>query len=135
MKSPAEIVQLMMEKDAFSQWMGIEVLETGIGTCKLRCTVHQDMLNGHSILHGGITYSLSDSALAFASNSRGNRAVSIETSISHIRKGEVGDVLTAVATEVHRGRTIGIYEVTITNQHDKVVSHFKGTVHVYPELW
>ena len=135
MKSPAEIVQLMMEKDAFSQWMGIEVLETGLGTCKLRCTVHQGMLNGHAILHGGITYSLSDSALAFASNSRGNRAVSIETSISHIRKGEVGDVLTAVATEVHRGRTIGIYEVTVTNQHNKVVSHFKGTVHVYPELW
>lgn len=135
MKSPSEIVQHMMEKDAFSQWMGIEVLETGFGSCKLRCTIHKDMLNGHSILHGGISYSLSDSALAFASNSRGNRAVSIETSISHIRKGEVGDVLTAVATEVHRGRTIGIYEVTVTNQHDKVVSHFKGTVHVYPELW
>ena len=135
MKSPAEIVQLMMEKDAFSQLMGIEVLETGLGTCKLRCTVHQDMLNGHSILHGGISYSLSDSALAFASNSHGNRAVSIETSISHIRKGEVGDVLTAVAKEVHRGRTIGIYEVTVTNQHNKVVSHFKGTVHVSPEIW
>ncbi len=135
MKSPAEIIQLMMEKDAFSQWMGVEVLETGLGKCKLRCTVHQDMLNGHAILHGGITYSLSDSALAFASNSHGNRAVSIETSISHIRKGEVGDVLTAVATEVHRGRTIGIYEVIVTNQHDKVVSHFKGTVHVSPEIW
>ena len=135
MKSPAEIVQLMMQKDAFSQWMGVEILETGIGTCKLRCTVHQNMLNGHSILHGGITYSLSDSALAFASNSRGHRAVSIETSISHIRKGEVGDVLTAVATEVHRGRTIGIYEVTVTNQRDKMVSHFKGTAHIYPDLW
>ena len=135
MKSPAEIVQLMMEKDAFSKWMGIEVLETGLGTCKLCCTVQPEMLNGHSILHGGITYSLSDSALAFASNSHGNRAVSIETSISHIRKGEVGDVLTAVATEIHRGRTIGIYEITITNQHEKVVSHFKGTVHISPEIW
>lgn len=135
MKSPAEIVTIMMENDAFSQWMGIEVLETGLGTCTLRCQVKEDMLNGHSILHGGITYSLSDSALAFASNSRGNRAVSIETSISHIRKGQVGDVLTAVATEVHRGRTIGIYEITVTNQENKVVSHFKGTVHVFPEVW
>ena len=135
MKSPEEIIHLMMEKDRFSQWLGIEILETGPGSCVLRTTVNEEMLNGHQLLHGGITYSLSDSALAFASNSRGNRAVSIETSISHIRKGEVGDVLTAVATEVHRGRTIGIYEVTVTNQHDKVVSHFKGTVHVSPEIW
>ncbi len=125
----------MMEKDHFSQWMGVKILEIGIGHCILRATVEEKMLNGHHVLHGGITYSLSDSALAFASNSRGNKCVSIETSISHIRKCNPGDTLTFIAKEIHRGRTIGIYEIEGVNHENKKVSHFKGTVHVSPEIW
>jgi acyl-CoA thioesterase len=135
MKTPAEIVDQMMRDDRFSQWMGVEILETGLGTCSLRATVHEDMLNGHNVLHGGITYSLSDSALAFASNSRGQKCMSIETSISHIGKCEAGEILTAHATEIHRGRSTGIYEVEIFNKENKKVSHFKGTVFVFPEEW
>lgn len=135
MKSPDEIVRLMMEKDSFSQWLGIEILETGLGTCKLRTTVNEQMLNGHHLLHGGITYSISDSALAFASNSRGNKCVSIETSISHIRKCFPGDTLTVHASEINRGRTLGIYQVEVFNQENIKVSHFKGTVHISEEIW
>ena len=135
MKSPREIVDLMMENDAFSQWLGVEVLETGLGTCTLRAQVNERILNGHGVLHGGITYSLSDSALAFASNSRGQKCMSIETSISHIRKCQSGDVLTAIAHEVHRGRSTGIYEIEVFNQDNKKVSHFKGTVYVFEEIW
>ena len=135
MKSPAEIVDLMMQEDRFSQWLGVEILETGSGVCVLRAIVNEQMLNGHQVLHGGITYSLSDSALAFASNSRGQKCMSIETSISHIRKCSAGDILTARAFEVHRGRSTGIYEVEIFNQENKKVSHFKGTVFVFPEEW
>lgn len=135
MKSPEEIVHLMMEKDSFSQWLGIEILETGLGFCSLQTTVNEQMLNGHQLLHGGITYSISDSALAFASNSRGNKCVSIETSISHIRKCFPGDILTVRATEINRGRTLGIYEIEVFNQENKKVSHFKGTVHVSQEIW
>ncbi|TNF47717.1 MAG: hotdog fold thioesterase [Bacteroidetes bacterium] len=135
MKSPQEIVQLMMEKDAFSQWLGIEVLEVGLGHCSLKAMVTEEMINGHQTLHGGITYSISDSALAFSSNSRGFRAVSIETSISHIKKCFPGDTLTAYAKEVSRGRTIGIYEVEIFNQNQVKVSHFKGTVFISTETW
>ena len=135
MKSPEEIIHLMMEKDRFSQWLGIEILETGPGSCVLRTTVKEEMLNGHQLLHGGITYSLSDSALAFASNSRGYKCVSIETSISHIRKCFPGDTLTVRAIEINRGRTLGIYEIEVFNQESKKVSHFKGTVHISQEIW
>lgn len=135
MKSPEEIVGIMLEKDAFSMWMNLSVHSLGLGFCELSTTVHTEMLNGFEILHGGISYSLSDSALAFASNSRGNKCVSIETSISHIRPAKLGDVLTAKAKEMHRGRTTGIYEVEITNQENKLISLFKGTVHISQDCW
>lgn len=135
MKSPAEIVAIMMEKDAYSQWLGIEVLEIGPGTCSLSCQVQSNMLNGFAIAHGGISYSLADSALAFSSNSHGLQCVSIETSISHVRPTFEQDILRAVAVEKSRGKTTGIYEVTVTNQHNKPVAFFKGTVHISDKIW
>lgn len=135
MKTPREIVNLMMKSDAFSKWMQIEVVEIDKGACTLQLTVTDEMLNGFLITHGGISYSLSDSALAFASNSRGNKCVSIETSISHIRPTKKGDQLKAVAVEKHRGKTIGIYEITVVNQENKTVALFKGTVHISSEIW
>jgi acyl-CoA thioesterase len=93
------------------------------------------MLNGFDILHGGITYSLADSALAFASNSHGRMAVSIETSISHIESCVVGDVLTAVAEEANCRNTVGIYQVTVTNQNNTTVALFKGTVYRTKKQW
>lgn len=135
MKTPPEIAGLMMKNDAFSKWMQVEVLEIKEGTCTLQLEVNEEMLNGFFITHGGISYSLSDSALAFASNSRGNKCVSIETSISHIRPTKSGDKLKAVAVEKHRGKTIGVYEVTVVNQEEKTVALFKGTVHISSEIW
>lgn len=135
MKQPAEIVAIMMENDAFSQWMNLEVLETGLGTCTLQCFVKAEMLNGFKIAHGGISYALSDSALAFASNSYGNKCVSIETSISHLLPVHEGDALTAICTEVHRGKTYAIYQVAIHNQNGQQISAFKGTVNIAREVW
>lgn len=135
MKTPQEIVEMMMSKDYFSQWMGIEVLEAERGTCKLRCKVREEMLNGFGILHGGISYSLSDSALAFASNSYGKQCVSVETSIAHTLSAYPGDELTIEAEEKLRGKTIGIYIITITNQEGKLISRFKGTVHISDREW
>ena len=135
MKQPKEIVGIMMEKDAFSKWLNVEVLELSLGSCLLKSELHADMLNGFEILHGGITYSLSDSALAFSANSRGYKCVSIETSISHIRPAHLGDTLFIKGEEIHRGRSIGIYAVTITNQDDKLISKFKGTVNISKEEW
>jgi acyl-CoA thioesterase len=135
MPSAKEIVNTMMSKDYFSQWLGIKVLDTGEGHCKLQLTVRKEMLNGFGIAHGGITYCLSDSALAFASNSRGPQAVSIETSVSHTMKVNEGDTLTAEARELSRSKKIGFYEVIIKNQENKVVSLFKGTVYVTEKHW
>jgi acyl-CoA thioesterase len=135
MKSPEEIVELMMENDAFSQWMGIEVVAVEKGHCQLKCTVHEHMLNGFQILHGGISYSLSDSALAFASNSYGNKCMSIETSISHLRKVEINDTLIVICNEISRRKTIGIYSVSIKKPDGTEVSRFKGTVHISSEIW
>lgn len=129
MMTPEEITHRMMEKDAFSQWLGIKVEEVSLGYAKLKMIVREEMVNGFHIAHGGITYALADSALAFASNSYGNVAVSIETSISHLYPVKVIDELTAVATEISKSNKIGTYQVEISNQNNKVVAHFKGTVY------
>jgi acyl-CoA thioesterase len=135
MKSPKEIVQLMMNNDTFSTWLGIEIDFIDNGTCNLQAKITAEMLNGFQIAHGGISYSLADSALAFASNSRGVQCVSIETSISHVKKVSEGDVLIAEARELHRGRTTGIYDVSLKNQHNELVALFKGTVFITDKEW
>lgn len=129
------IVNHMMTNDAFSRWLGIEVISAEEGKVTLRMTVRDEMTNGFKIAHGGISYSLADSALAFASNGYGNQAVSIETSISHTRPVFGGDVLTAQARELNRSKRIGIYEITVTNQKNETVGLFKGTVFIRPEEW
>jgi acyl-CoA thioesterase len=135
MLNAREIVSKMMEKDAFSQWMGIEIKEIKPGYCLLISDLKDDMLNGFQILHGGICYSLADSALAFASNTYGKKCVSIETSISHTRPVQINDQLTTECIELNRGKSYGIYQVTIKNQEDKTVALFKGTVHISEDLW
>lgn len=131
----AEIVQKMMDADQFSQWLGIEILESLPGTSAVRITLRSEMCNGFGIAHGGICYALADSALAFASNSHGMQAVSVETSISHIKKVSVGDVLTALAVEEHQSSKFGIYHVTVLNQHNEKVALFKGTVYKSGKTW
>lgn len=135
MPTPTEIVNRMMAKDYFSQWLGIQILSIREGYSQLKLTVRKDMLNGFGIAHGGITYCLADSALAFASNSLGDQAVSIETSISHTLKVKEGDELTAEAKQMSAGPKIAIYEVRILNQENKTVGLFKGTVFITDKKW
>lgn len=125
----------MLKNDQFSRWTGLEVTAISPGHCEITCTTKAEMLNGFDILHGGITYSLSDSALAFASNAHGYKCVSIETSISHLRPVRINENLYVIAQEVHRGKSIGIYEVTIHNKKKELVSKFKGTVSISTEMW
>ena len=129
------VVDVMMEGDAFSQWLQIERLEEGPGHCTLRMMVREEMVNGFRIAHGGISYALADSALAFASNAHGIKAVSIETSISHLRPVQVGDILTAMATEDNLGKRTGVYRVEVMNQHGRLVALFKGTVFRGGDPW
>jgi len=129
-----KIVDKMYQNDAFSKWLGIECIEVGAGKSTLQMTVRKEMLNGFDIAHGGITYSLADSALAFASNGHGRKAVSIETSISHVESCKEGDILTAIAEETFLDK-IAVYNITITNQDNKTVALFKGTVYRTHENW
>ena len=135
MLTPKEIVTKMLSKDHFSNWLGITIENIEQGSTILKCTLKKEMLNGFEILHGGISYSLADSALAFAANSYGYKCVSIETSISHIRPVLLGDTLTAFCKEINRTKTIGIYEVNIENQHKKLVAIFKGIVKISEKTW
>ena len=128
MKTPKEIFDLMYNNDPFSKLLGMQLIEIGEGFCKLNMVLTKDMLNGFSIAHGGITYSLADSALAFASNSRGIQSVSIETSINHLSKVVEGDTLTAITEEKNLTGRTGLYIINITNQNNQAVALFKGIV-------
>ncbi|HXB42099.1 MAG TPA: hotdog fold thioesterase [Bacteroidia bacterium] len=134
-KSEEIIKNKMYANDEFSKWLGIEIIKTGEGSCELKMKVREEMTNGFKIAHGGITYSLADSALAFASNSHGRQAVSVETSISHTYKVVAGDILTAIAEEQHRSDKIGVYQIKVTNREDKIVAIFKGVVYRTQKDW
>ena len=129
------IVDQMFNNDPFSQWLGIERVKDGAGSSVLRMKVRKEMLNGFDVAHGGITYSLADSALAFASNGHGTQSMSIETSISHTKKVVEGDVLTATAVEKSLSSKIGVYDVEIVNQDNETVALFKGTVYRTSKNW
>ena len=130
-----KVVNKMISGDAFSQWLGIEVLEIATGFCKLQLKVREEMTNGFDIAHGGIAYSLADSCLAFAANSDGIQAVSIETSISHTKKVVSGDILTATSNEINKSSKTALYYITITNQNNLEIAHFKGTVFRTKKEW
>lgn len=134
MLSSKQIVDKMMNHDLFSQWLGIEVVEIKSGYACLKMKIKKDMLNGFGIAHGGITYSIADSALAFASNSHGEKCVSLETSISHTQSLKEGDEIIAVATEDHRSSKIAVYSVKVTSG-EQVVALFKGTVYRTSKVW
>ena len=121
------VVEHMMENDYFSQWMGVEVLEVREGYSRLRMTIRKEMVNGFGIVHGGLPFSLADSAFAFACNNRNNLSVALDVTITFTKAVNVGDVLTAEAKEVHNGRSTGVYLITVINQKDQQVALFKGT--------
>ena len=135
MKKAEKIVSKMINGDAFSQRLGIEVIKVSKSFCKLKMTVRDEMTNGFNIAHGGISYSLADSALAFAANSDGVQSLSVETTISHTKKVISGDRLTAETKEISKNEKNAVYNINITNQEDITVAHFKGTVYRTKKKW
>jgi acyl-CoA thioesterase len=122
-----DVVSHMMKHDLFSQWLEIEVLEVKEGYSKIKMTVRDEMINGFGIVHGGIAFSMADSAFAFACNNRNNLSVALDTSINFTKPVHVGDILIAETKEIHNGKSTGLYHITITNQRDHIVAIFKGT--------
>ena len=126
-KLASDVVAHMMQNDLFSQWLGIEILAIKEGYSKIKMTVRKEMVNGFGIVHGGIAFSLADSAFAFACNNRNTLSVALDTAINFIKPVHVDDVLTAEAKELHNGKSTGLYHITIINQKEHVVAIFKGT--------
>ena len=129
-----KVVDTMFTNDYFSQWLGIERVTVEPGHCVLKMQIRKEMLNGFSIAHGGIAFSLADSALAFASNSHGRKSLSIETSISHTVSLQEGDTILATAKEINLTNKLGIYYITITKD-GNTVALFRGTVYRTSKEW
>lgn len=123
------IVAAMLRDDAFSRSLGMELLALDVGHATVRLTVRDDMVNGLGVCHGGVTFSLADTALAFASNGHGRVTVSIENNIGYPAPVRLGDTITAVAEEESGGRTLAFYRVTVTRQDGTQVAIFRGTVY------
>jgi acyl-CoA thioesterase len=122
-----KVVDHLLETDLFSKWLGIEIIEIKEGYSKIKMTIRKEMTNGFGIVHGGITFSLADSAFAFACNSRNNLSVALDTSINFTKPALVDDILIAEAKEIHNGNSTGLYQISITNQNDHLIAVFKGT--------
>ena len=122
-----KVVDDMLQKDLFSQWLGISVIEIKEGYSKIKMSVREEMINGFGIVHGGIAFSLADSAFAFACNNRNVLSVALDTSINFLKPVHVDDELIAEAKELHNGRSTGLYHINITNQQNETVAVFKGT--------
>lgn len=127
--TPQQAVAKMLAHDKFSEWLGIQVDKIDLGYCKLHYTVKDDMLNGFSIIHGGVLFAASDSAFAFACNTHGYITVALEVSISFTRSATLGEQLTVEAKEIHMGNKTGVYEIRTVNEKGELLSLFKGTAY------
>jgi acyl-CoA thioesterase len=133
--TPTEIVQKMMTKDAYSKWLGIKIVSVEEDEVSLRLQITEEMVNGFEIAHGGISYALADSSVAFAANASGMQWVSIETSISHLKAIHLNDIITASAKLVSKSKKVATYVVEITNQKTMKVAHFKGVMYNTDKSW
>ena len=124
-----ESVAAMLAHDAFSAWLGVELVSVRPGHCALAMRVRDDMLNGFGVSHGGIAYSLADSAMAFACNSGSHVTVAVDNQMTYPAPVHAGDALVVVAEEETTTGRLGFYRATVRNQHGAVVALFRGTVY------
>lgn len=129
-KTALAVFNRMMEKDYCSQWMNIEPIVIEEGHCKIKMTVHQQMLNGFGILHGGIAYAFADSAFAFASNSYGRVSVSIAGNMTFAKSAKEGMVLIAEAKVLSLNYKTADFDVDVyEEQSSDIFYRFRGTVY------
>jgi len=121
-------VETMMASDVASKMLGIELAGYGPGWARTRMTVRDDMVNGHGICHGGMIFSLADTAFACACNGWGPVTVAAGCDIVFVAPARGGDVLTAEARVRSRYGRSGIYDVTVAHG-DRLVAEFRGRSH------
>ena len=127
--TPLETAHYMLSQDEFSKWMGIKLIEVREKYCLIEMPVKEEMINGLKTVHGGITFSLADSALAFSSNNTNDASVALNCMISFTKAVRLGDTLTAESILIADTRKTAVYDITVTNQHKVMVPTFRGTVY------
>ena len=127
--TPLETAHYMLNQDEFSKWMGIKLIEVREKYCLIEMPVKEEMINGLKTVHGGITFSLADSALAFSSNNTNDASVALNCMISFTKAVRLGDTLTAESILIADTRKTAVYDITVTNQHKVMVATFRGTVY------
>lgn len=132
--SSQDIVRYMMSRDAFSKWLGILVDDVRPGYCKVSMTVRAEMVNGFGIAHGGIAYSLADSALAFAANASGQMAKTVHLSCHYVRALYAGDLIHAEATESDRSKRFSYMDIILTRGIDRIAS-LQGMAFLSDKMW
>lgn len=134
-KIAEKVFHLMYDNDPFSKWLGIELVAIERGYCHLKMIVRKEMLNGFDIMHGGISYSLADSAFAFASNSYGKKAVSTSVIMQYPKATKEGEVITAIAKTISLSPKTAILDVEVKNQKGELVGLFRGTAYRTDKNW
>lgn len=126
---PLSIVNYLLSKDPFSLWMGIEIIEADLGYCKVGCKVKKKMLNAFEVTHGGIIFSLADTALAFSAATYGRVALAIDNSISFMQKSTSGKFITASSKILHLSYKTAVFNITVVNESQELIAQMKGTVY------
>lgn len=121
------VVSEMMKNDAFSRWMQIQIIEIREGYSHISMQIRKEMLNGFGIVHGGILFSLADSAFAFSCNSDGKLTLALDTNISFLKSAKEGEVISAIGEKINATRKTGLYIVKIFNEENEMIAMFKGT--------
>ena len=116
----------MYERDTASNALGMRITRVEPGFAELTMTVRAGMLNGHAICHGGLIFTLADSAFAFACNSYNLSTVASGCAIEFIAPAREGDVLTARARERQLAGRTGVYDVEVANERGEVIALFRG---------
>lgn len=127
--TPTETANYILSQDYFSQWMGVKLIEIRENYCLIEMPIRQEMINGLKTVHGGVTFSFAESALAFSSNNTGNTAVALNCMINFTKAVKMGDTLIAESILMADTRKTAVYDITITNQHKIMVASFRGTVY------
>ena len=119
-------VEAFYARDHAAQALGIDLLEVSLGRARIALTVRRDMLNAHGVCHGGILFTLADTAFAYACNSAGTAMVAAGASIEFMAPAAAGERLIAAATETSRNGRQGIYDVAVSTESGATRAHFRG---------
>jgi acyl-CoA thioesterase len=118
--------ETLRKDDKASHALGIETEVTGVGAANARMTIRDDMVNGLNACHGGLIFTLADTAFAFACNTYNNQSFAASAQIEFLRPAKPGDELLAIAGEDYRGRRSAYYTVRVQNQREETVALFRG---------